>query len=84
MRIKTDGGGELFYAHLKASSKNKNDRIQAGDVIAYSGNTGWSTGPHLHYQISRNNALTDPLKSVEMKYTAEVVNEYKDRGEILN
>jgi hypothetical protein len=38
------------------------DRITAGEVIALSGNTGHSTGPHLHYQLEKAGEILDPVK----------------------
>lgn len=84
IRIKGDDATEFFYAHLNKLNKNKSDKVKKREVIALSGNTGWSTGPHLHYEICKNGTLIDPMGNVEMEYTQEVVNEYKARGEVLN
>ncbi|MEF3244523.1 MAG: peptidoglycan DD-metalloendopeptidase family protein [Caldisericaceae bacterium] len=40
-----------LYAHLKSAVVKKGQTVKKGQVIAYSDNTGWSTGPHLHFSI---------------------------------
>jgi murein DD-endopeptidase MepM/ murein hydrolase activator NlpD len=43
-------GTETWYCHL-SSTKIRSGKVKAGDVIAYSGNSGNSTGPHLHFEV---------------------------------
>lgn len=43
-------GTETWYCHL-SSAKIRSGKVKAGDVIAYSGNSGNSTGPHLHFEV---------------------------------
>lgn len=43
-------GTETWYCHL-SSTKIRSGKVKAGDVIAYSGNTGNTTGPHLHFEV---------------------------------
>ncbi|KRV46864.1 hypothetical protein AQ490_08760 [Wenjunlia vitaminophila] len=43
-------GTETWYCHL-SSTRIRSGSVKAGDVIAYSGNTGKSTGPHLHFEV---------------------------------
>lgn len=43
-------GTETWYCHL-SSTKIRGGKVKAGDVIAYSGNSGNSTGPHLHFEV---------------------------------
>lgn len=48
-----DDGTFAEYAHLQYNGAvvEIGERVKAGEVIAYSGNTGWSRGPHLHFQV---------------------------------
>jgi murein DD-endopeptidase MepM/ murein hydrolase activator NlpD len=54
-------GIESFYAHAKGLFTKKGKVVQRGDLIASIGNTGASTGPHLHYEIRVNGTPVDPL-----------------------
>ncbi|MFG3346766.1 M23 family metallopeptidase [Streptomyces sp. NPDC048018] len=54
-------GTETWYCHL-SSTKIRSGKVKAGEVIAYSGNSGNSTGPHLHFEVRPNGgAAIDPL-----------------------
>lgn len=44
-------GTVLFFTHLSAHIAHEKDRVERGDPIALSGNTGMSTGPHLHWEV---------------------------------
>mgnify|MGYP000984457970 FL=1 len=52
------------YAHLKAFAIQKGQDVQQGDIIGYIGNTGISTGPHLHYEIYLGTSRIDPLRFI--------------------
>lgn len=56
VRVLHDDGTFAVYAHLNWNSirVRPGDRVQAGQYIADSGNTGWSGGPHLHFAVLRN------------------------------
>lgn len=51
------------YAHMSrfASNLRKGAKVSQGQVIGYVGTTGWSTGPHLHYEFRVNNQARDPM-----------------------
>ncbi len=54
-------GNSTLYGHLSGYNVKVGDMVSQGQVIAYSGNTGNSTGPHLHFGIMENDSWVDPL-----------------------
>lgn len=63
--IKHDDTFETLYAHLNEFSVKEGDKISSGQVIAHVGNTGYSTGPHLHYEIRKNGERVNPEEYFE-------------------
>jgi murein DD-endopeptidase MepM/ murein hydrolase activator NlpD len=55
-------GIKTLYAHADMLVVVKGERVEQGQTVAYSGNTGNSTAPHLHFEVSQNNGPVDPLK----------------------
>ena len=55
------GGFSTLYAHCTSIPVSVGDTVTKGQTIAYVGTTGWSTGYHLHFEIRRNGAHTNPL-----------------------
>ena len=53
-------GYETLYAHLYKSLVRKGQKVRRSDIIALVGNTGKSTGPHLHYEVRLNGKPIDP------------------------
>ena len=53
-------GYETLYAHLYKSLVRKGQKVHRSDIIALVGNTGKSTGPHLHYEVRLNGRPVDP------------------------
>jgi murein DD-endopeptidase MepM/ murein hydrolase activator NlpD len=58
--IVENGDYKTYYAHLSSIPVAVGDSVSAGATIGLSGNTGNSTGPHLHYEIRQNNVAIDP------------------------
>ncbi len=63
IRIRHNNEYKTAYAHLNSYKKgiSKGVRVNQGEVIGYVGNTGRSTGPHLHYEIIYQNKQINPL-----------------------
>ena len=55
-------GYRTRYAHLSKALVKRGQKIKRGDLIAKSGNSGLSTGPHLHYEISHNGRKLNPSR----------------------
>lgn len=62
IEIQFSNGTTGKFLHLSENKVKAGDRITAGQVIALSGNTGHSTGPHLHYQLEKGGEILDPVK----------------------
>jgi murein DD-endopeptidase MepM/ murein hydrolase activator NlpD len=54
-------GASTVYAHLSSCAVRAGESVQRGQVIARVGSTGWSTGPHLHFEVRQDGQPTDPL-----------------------
>jgi murein DD-endopeptidase MepM/ murein hydrolase activator NlpD len=65
-------GFKTKYAHLVSTTVRKGQRVNRGDTIGYMGNTGLSTGPHLHYEVRLGSEYVDPMNflSIELDINA--------------
>ena len=67
--IMIDHGGGIvtLYAHNSQLVVKEGSNVKKGTVIAKSGNSGLSTGPHLHFEVRENGKYVDPLKYVKKR-----------------
>ena len=73
IRISHSDGTMTIYVHLKANSQvvKLGQYVKAGDLIAQSGNTGYTTGPHLHFAVQHNNGVA--TVSIPFKFRGGIV-----------
>jgi murein DD-endopeptidase MepM/ murein hydrolase activator NlpD len=62
IEIQHAGGFRSFYAHLSKTQVNTGDSVRMGKYIAYVGNSGLTTGCHLHYEIRKGNRFLNPTE----------------------
>ncbi len=65
--IKHKHGFYTRYAHLQSFRVQKGQKVQQGQTIGYIGNTGLSTGPHLHYEVHLGSDVVDPMKYLNIR-----------------
>jgi murein DD-endopeptidase MepM/ murein hydrolase activator NlpD len=63
LMLRHQGKYSTAYAHLSGFARNVKPgaKVSQGEVVAYVGSTGWSTGPHLHYEIRIDDVPQDPM-----------------------
>jgi murein DD-endopeptidase MepM/ murein hydrolase activator NlpD len=65
--IKHKYGFQTKYAHLISYTVRKGQKVASGDTIGYLGNTGLSTGPHLHYEVHLGLNYVDPMNFLSIE-----------------
>ncbi|MEN3292507.1 MAG: hypothetical protein V7642_1760 [Burkholderiales bacterium] len=96
VEIKHWNNYSTLYAHMSrfGAGVKKGAKVSQGDVIGYVGMTGWSTGPHLHYEFRVSNQPRDPmsidvpnaapLAGVELQRFRSVADDMRHRFALLN
>ncbi|MBA8850143.1 murein DD-endopeptidase MepM/ murein hydrolase activator NlpD [Ochrobactrum intermedium] len=93
VRIRHQGGYSTTYAHLSSARRGlkPGEHVKQGDVIAYVGSTGYSTGPHLYYELKVGDQYVNPLTArlnAGEKLTGSSLNSFREEidhvGQIVN
>jgi len=66
VEIDHGNGFSTRYAHLSRIDVAEGKKVTAGEVVGNVGSSGRSTGPHLHYEVRKNGAATDPLRFIKI------------------
>ncbi len=64
VRIRHSNGLETAYAHLNSISVVRGQQVSRGQQVGLIGSTGWSSGPHLHFEVIQNGVRVNPLNYV--------------------
>lgn len=67
------GGVTTLYGHGSERIAQVGQTVKRGDIIMKVGSTGWSTGPHLHFEIRINGKTLDPLPYITTKKDTEEI-----------
>ena len=62
IKISHGNGYETAFGHMSSIAVSSGDSVKKGDVIGYVGSSGYSTGPHLHFEVLASGQTVNPLK----------------------
>lgn len=77
-------GYSTLYGHMSRFAVRPGQRVKRGDVIGYVGNTGSSTGPHVHYEVIKNGKKIDPINFFFNDLTAEEYEKIREQASQSN
>jgi murein DD-endopeptidase MepM/ murein hydrolase activator NlpD len=72
VEVRHGNGKATFYAHMSRIDVRKGQRVDQGDNIGAVGSTGWSTGPHLHFEFRVNGNHQDPRRLLKSGETVQL------------
>ena len=79
---------KTHYAHLSAYTVKRGQKVKRGDIIGFLGNTGRTSGPHIHYEVLKNNIPVNPINYFFNDLTPdeyeELVNSANEAGQSLD
>lgn len=84
IRIDHGYGYVSLYAHLYKYNVKKNQKVKRGDLIGFVGSTGRSQGPHLHYEIFKDDERINPINFYYGSLTAEEFNKLLEHASLEN
>lgn len=64
-------GYETLYGHMSEFNVKRKQKVKRGEIIGYVGNTGLSSGPHLHYEVHKNGKVLNPVNFYHNDLSAE-------------
>jgi hypothetical protein len=73
-------GYSTVYGHLSSYNVSTGDQVKAGQQIGSSGNSGYSTGPHLHFELRKKGTPVDPSSALGGNYSAVAVGSNNSTG----
>lgn len=83
--VEWEDGKTAIYGHLSEFAVKNGQHVNAGDLIGYAGNTGFSTGSHLHFGIKKGNEYLDPSPYIDDIQHMNDVNYFaKHQSEVVN
>lgn len=76
------------YAHLNSYNVKAGQKVKRGDIIGYMGNTGMSSGPHIHYEVRKSGVAVDPINYYFNDLSADeydkLVSEANNNGQTMD
>lgn len=72
VEVRHPNGLRSFYAHMSAVDVQTGDAVTGGQAIGKVGSTGYSTGPHLHFEIRRGGARLNPAGYLEREFAVRI------------